>query len=79
MIIEFQVKRIPAARTVSGRVTKRQAEVVELGRKLSVKDIALAIGRSENTVKKHLSRAYTALGAESRADAVALLAEQKAA
>ncbi len=75
MLIEFQSNRNPAAQKVPARVTKRQAEVVELGRKLNRKDIAAALSISENTVKKHLARAYEALGAESRADAVALLAE----
>lgn len=58
-----------------GRVTKRQAEVIELSRKLDRKDIGVVLGISENTVKTHLQRAYKALGAETRTDAYALLKE----
>lgn len=57
------------------RVTPRQAEVLELRRRLPRKDVAIALGISENTVKTLQAKAIEALGAESLADAVILLLE----
>lgn len=61
------------------RVTPRQAEVLELRRRLARKDVAVALGISEHTVKTLQAQAIAALGAETLADAVALWAGRRAA
>lgn len=66
---------IHVVRQAPGRVTKRQAEVIELRRKLPRKDVAVAMGISENTVKSLQARAVKALEAESLTDAYVLLKE----
>lgn len=63
----------------SARVTPRQAEVIEFRRRLSVQDTAAVMGVSPNTVKTLQARGIEALGAETLADAVVLLAERRAA
>lgn len=57
------------------RVTPRQAEVIELRRRLTRSDVAMVLGVSENTVKTLQARAIASLGAESLTDAYALLKE----
>jgi DNA-binding CsgD family transcriptional regulator len=61
------------------RVTKRQAEIIELRRKLTRKDVAGVLGISENTVKTHLKRAYETLGAETATDAYMEVISRRAA
>ncbi len=53
--------------------TERELQVLELlAQGLANKQIALALGISEHTVKFHLSGIYTKLGASSRTEAVRL-------
>ena len=52
-------------------VTQREMDVLQsIARGLSNKQIALALGISEHTVKFHLSSLYTKLGATNRTEAV---------
>jgi DNA-binding NarL/FixJ family response regulator len=58
-------------------VTKRETEVLQLiARGLSNKQIAMALGISEHTVKFHLSSLYAKLGATSRTEAVHIGTQQ---
>lgn len=55
------------------QLTGREAEVLQLlAQGLANKQIALALGISEHTVKFHVSAIYTKLGAINRAEAVSL-------
>jgi DNA-binding NarL/FixJ family response regulator len=55
------------------QLTGREAEVLQLlAQGLANKQIALALGISEHTVKFHVSAIYTKLGANNRAEAVSL-------
>ncbi|MCG8555006.1 MAG: response regulator transcription factor [Proteobacteria bacterium] len=62
-----------------GQLTKAELEVIKLAahRGLSMKEIAVELGRtdgalSENTVRKHLQRIYSKLGARNQTHAIAL-------
>lgn len=67
-ISDFTEAEAAACRSI---LSGRQLEVVQhLAEGRSVKDIARALGLSIGTVKVHLSRAYAALGARNRVEAV---------
>ena len=58
-------------------LTPRQREILTLvGRGMSTKQIALEVGIAERTVDTHIKRARAALGAPTRAAAVATLRDQ---
>ena len=62
------------ARADDATITARQREILALvGEGLSSKEIARRVGLSEETVKTHVRRAMTALGAPTRAAAVAMV------
>ncbi|MFL6246384.1 MAG: response regulator [Thermoanaerobaculia bacterium] len=58
------------------RLTEREREVLRLLGQ-SNKEIAAALGISERTVKFHVTSIFNKLGAESRAQAVAIAAERR--
>lgn len=65
------------SRMRSPGLTARQREILRLvARGLSNRAIAEAVGLSERTVKFHLATAFNKLGAENRAQAVALAGER---
>lgn len=73
------VRAMAAPRQSSKGMTRRRAEVLEFRRRLSLRDTATAMGIAVPTVKTLQREACEALGAETLADAVAMLAERRAA
>ncbi len=65
--------RSPRGETVEGPLTERELEVLQhLAQGLANKQIGLALGISEHTVKFHVASIYNKLGAANRAEAVRL-------
>jgi DNA-binding CsgD family transcriptional regulator len=63
----------PATRGLSEPLTRRELEVLRLlARGLTNQQLAAVLGISEHTVKFHVSSVLGKLGAQSRAEAVAL-------
>jgi DNA-binding NarL/FixJ family response regulator len=61
----------PGGEAATEALTERESQVLQhLGRGLPNKQIALALGISEHTVKFHISAIYTKLGANNRTEAV---------
>ncbi len=69
----ISVGRSPGGETVEGPLTERELEVLQhLAQGLANKQIGLALGISEHTVKFHVASIYDRLGAANRAEAVRL-------
>lgn len=65
--------RSPAGEMAEGPLTERELEVLQhLAQGLANKQIGLALGISEHTVKFHVAAIYNKLGAANRAEAVRL-------
>jgi len=65
--------RNPGGETTEGPLTDRELEVLQhLAQGLANKQIGLALGISEHTVKFHVASIYNKLGAANRAEAVRL-------
>ncbi len=68
---------LAGAEVVVEAVTRRELDVLQsIARGLSNKQIALALGISEHTVKFHLSSLYAKLGATNRTEAVRIGTQQ---
>jgi DNA-binding NarL/FixJ family response regulator len=71
LISRRTLTEIDAEGTIAQPLTGRETEVLQLAAEgLANKQIALALGISEHTVKFHLSSIYTRLGVTSRTEAV---------
>jgi DNA-binding NarL/FixJ family response regulator len=67
------VQGIPQPEPLAEPLTEREREVLQrIAQGLANKQIAVALGISEHTVKYHLSSIYTKLGATNRTEAVRL-------
>jgi DNA-binding NarL/FixJ family response regulator len=74
--LDARVKAQLSSRSGRARLTAREREVLRLLGS-SNKEIASALNISERTVKFHVTSIFNKLGAESRAQAVAIAAEQR--
>jgi DNA-binding NarL/FixJ family response regulator len=72
LLDETEVARPPSATSVDGRLTPREAEVLDLlSHGLSNAQIAHTLDSGERTVQKHLEHVYRKLGVDSRTAAMA--------
>jgi DNA-binding NarL/FixJ family response regulator len=74
--LDARVKAQLSSRSGRARLTAREREVLRLLGS-SNKEIASALNISERTVKFHVTSIFNKLGADSRAQAVAIAAEQR--